>query len=63
MCFLEVPGDELGDNGDGLGGVHLEVGARAEEGPVTHAPAVEVTPILITQTLIPMYRKIYIHTY
>lgn len=40
-----ISGDELGNNGDLLGGVHLL--ARAEEGGVAHAIGVEVASVLV----------------
>jgi hypothetical protein len=43
-----VGGDELGDDGDDLGGV--DGPADTEEGGVAHAVAVEVTSVLVTDT-------------
>lgn len=46
-----VVGDELGDNGELLGGIDCL--SSTEEGLVTHAPGVEITTVLVANTIVP----------
>mmetsp|Transcript_4910 Transcript_4910/g.8341 ORF Transcript_4910/g.8341 Transcript_4910/m.8341 type:complete len:500 (+) Transcript_4910:1504-3003(+) len=48
-----VGGHELGHHGDGLGGVHREGGARAEEVLNPVAVRVQVAPVLVAHPLVP----------
>lgn len=48
-----VGGQELGDDGEGFAGVNSELGTRTEEVFISHSVGVEVTAVLVTDSLEP----------